>query len=97
MSEVWRARETKLHREVAVKVLRQRFASDPDRLARFRRDAKTLASLNHPNIGHRVRRHLRRITNDDVPRDGSPVFLMIRHGRTRNGVLLVALDMSSAI
>jgi serine/threonine protein kinase len=50
MGEVYRARVTKLHRDVAVKVLPAIFASDPDRLARFEREAQTLAALNHPNI-----------------------------------------------
>ena len=51
MGEVYRARDTKLGREVALKVLPDAFVSDPDRVARFQREAKTLASLNHPNIG----------------------------------------------
>jgi len=50
MGEVYRARDTRLQRDVAIKVLPPAFASDPDRLARFEREAQLLASLNHPNI-----------------------------------------------
>jgi serine/threonine protein kinase len=50
MGEVYRARDTKLDREVAIKVLPAGLAQDPERLARFEREAKVLASLNHPNI-----------------------------------------------
>ena len=50
MGEVWRATDTQLERDVALKVLPEAFTSDPDRLARFEREAKVLASLNHPNI-----------------------------------------------
>jgi Tol biopolymer transport system component len=50
MGEVYRARDTKLDREVAIKVLPSALARDPGRLARFEREAKVLASLNHPNI-----------------------------------------------
>ena len=51
MGEVYRARDTKLNREVALKVLPDAFTQDPDRLARFKREAQVLASLNHPHIG----------------------------------------------
>jgi serine/threonine protein kinase len=52
MGEVYRARDTKLKRDVALKVLSDVFARDPGRMARFQREAEVLASLNHPNIAH---------------------------------------------
>src|SRR5262245_109845 len=52
MGEVYRARDTKLGRDVALKVIPDLFATDPERLARFEREAQVLASLNHPNIAH---------------------------------------------
>jgi eukaryotic-like serine/threonine-protein kinase len=52
MGEVYRACDTKLGRDVALKILSYAFASDPDRFARFTREAQTLAALNHPNIAH---------------------------------------------
>ena len=62
---MYRARDPKLQRDVAVKVLPEAFAHDPERLARFEREARTLASLNHPNIAHvygleECRKHPRR-------------------------------------
>ena len=52
MGAVYRARDTKLNRDVAIKLLSDAVLSDPDRIARFQREAQVLASLNHPNIAH---------------------------------------------
>jgi serine/threonine protein kinase len=52
MGEVYRARDSKLNRDVAIKVLPASVGQDPERLARFKREAQVLASLNHPNIAH---------------------------------------------
>ena len=52
MGEVYRARDTRLEREVAIKVLPASVAQDPERRARFEREGKVLAALNHPNIAH---------------------------------------------
>src|SRR6476659_433502 len=51
MGEVYKARDPKLGRDVALKILPPAFLSDPDRLIRFEREARMLASLNHPHIG----------------------------------------------
>ena len=50
MGQVWQAHDTQLGRDVALKILPDAFAADPDRLARFQREPQVLASLNHPNI-----------------------------------------------
>src|SRR3972149_10316966 len=50
MGEVWRARDTRLHRDVALKVLPDAVAQDPERLARFEREAQAVAALSHPSI-----------------------------------------------
>jgi serine/threonine protein kinase len=67
MGEVYRARDTKLHRDVALKVLPDAFANDRDRLARFEREAQTLAALNHPCIAH---------IHGLEDRDGMPALVM---------------------
>jgi serine/threonine protein kinase len=51
MGEVYRARDLKLKREVAIKILPEEFSGDSERVSRFQREAEVLASLNHPNIG----------------------------------------------
>ena len=67
MGEVFRARDTKLERDVAIKVLPEDFVNDEDRLARFEREAKLLAALNHPNIA----------TIHNLEEDGDTHFLVL--------------------
>ncbi len=67
MGEVYRARDTKLDRDVAIKILPESVAADPDRLQRFEREAKTLAALNHQNIAHVY----------DAGREGGVSFLVM--------------------
>ena len=64
MGEVYRAHDAKLRREVALKVLPEAFAADPDRLARFEREAQAVAALSHPNI----------LAIHDFGRDGSVTY-----------------------
>ena len=65
MGDVYRARDTRLNREVAVKVVSPTFADDPNLLMRFRREAHVLASLNHPNI----------VTIFDIGQEGRTVYI----------------------
>lgn len=74
MGEVWQARDTKLGRDVAIKVLPEAFAGDKDRLSRFEREAKILASLDHPNIA---------TIHELCEEDGAPfLVLQLIEGRT---------------
>jgi serine/threonine protein kinase len=81
MGEVYCARDSRLNRDVALKLLPAELRSDPDRVARFAREARTLAALNHPNIGDLLaaRRFQRR--------GGAAVETGIRH-LSRAGVLV---------
>jgi serine/threonine protein kinase len=107
MGEVYRAEDTKLGREVALKVLPQIFTADPERLARFEREARMLAALNHPNIAsiYSFERA------DAVGEGGHPVHFLVMElvggetlaGKIRNGalpvdeVLLIARQIAEAL
>jgi eukaryotic-like serine/threonine-protein kinase len=82
MGEVYRARDTKLGREVSIKVLPAALARDPERLARFEREAKVLASLNHPNIaqiyGLEESEGTRALAMELVP--GENIAQILKHG-----------------
>ena len=75
MGEVWRAGDSKLGRDVALKILPAEFAADPERLARFEREAKVLASLNHPNIATLF--GLETIANPETDADTPPGTFLV--------------------
>ncbi len=79
MGEVWVAEDTKLGRKVALKTLPTRLATDPDRRARFEREARAIAALNHPNI----------VTIHSVEEAGGIAFLTMElvEGKTFSGVI----------
>src|SRR5258708_2544796 len=79
MGEVYKARDTKLDREVAMKVLPAALAQDPERLARFEREARVLASLNHPNIAQ--------IYGIEESEHGRALVMELVPGHTLNGAL----------
>src|SRR5437764_12228725 len=78
MGEVWRATDTKLNREVAIKILPDVFAQDADRMARFSREAQVLASLNHPHIAALYGLEERALVMELVP--GPTLAERIGHG-----------------
>ena len=101
MGEVYRAADTTLGRDVALKILPASFAADPDRLMRFEREAKLLASLNHPNIAH-----VYGFEHATLPEGGSLHFLAMElvdgedlAGRLKRGALPVdeALDVARQV
>ena len=85
MGDVYRATDTKLEREVAIKVLPDALAEDPDRLARFAREAKVLASLNHPHIaqiyGIEDRALVMELVPGDTLRGPLPVATALEYAR----------------
>jgi serine/threonine-protein kinase len=100
MGEVYRARDTKLNRDVALKILPEIFASDPDRLARFTREAQTLAALNHPNIaqihGLEDQPPMRALVMELV--EGPDLSLRIAHGALPLGeALAIARQVADAL
>src|SRR6202008_2611507 len=85
MGEVYRARDTELGRDVAIKVLPDALARDPDRLARFKREAKALATLNHPNIaqiyGVEAQALVMELVEGETLRGPLPVDTALRYAR----------------
>src|SRR5271163_1151260 len=94
MGQVYRARDTKLKREVALKVLPDSFASDPERMARFQREAEVLASLNHPNIAQIYGVEERAIVMELVP--GQPLKGPLPHETALNYAKQIADALEAA-
>ncbi len=96
MGEVYRAKDTKLDREVAVKILPDALARDPERLARFEREAKVLASLNHPNIaqiyGIEDRALIMELVDGETLRGPMPLDAALNYARQMAGALEAAHD-----
>src|ERR1700686_4826383 len=88
MGEVYRGRDTKLDREIAIKVLPAALARDPERLARFEREAKVLASLNHPNIAQ--------IYGIEEADGGRPLVMELVPGETLKGPLPLERSLNYA-
>src|SRR4051812_10990188 len=96
MGEVYRARDTRLEREVAIKILPDALAQDPERLARFAREAKVLASLNHPNIAQIYGVEDRALVMELVP--GQTLFARIAAGPVPvEDALRIALQIAEAL
>jgi serine/threonine protein kinase len=96
MGEVWRATDTKLNRDVAIKILPESFAKDPDRLARFTREAQVLASVNHPHIATIYGVEERALVMELI--DGAPLKgpLPLPQAVAFAGQILEALDAAHA-
>ena len=95
MGEVYRARDTRLNRDVAIKVLPDLFAGDPERLGRFEREAQTLAALNHPNIAQvygvlDLPNGGRGLVMECI--DGEDLAHLLAHGRSRAPAAVAASE-----
>jgi serine/threonine protein kinase/Tol biopolymer transport system component len=99
MGQVYRARDTRLQRDVAIKVLPDAFADDAERLARFRREAQTLAALNHPNIAHvhglEEAGNVRALVMELV--DGEDLSVLIARGLSIEDALATAKQIADAL
>ncbi len=101
MGEVYRARDTKLNRDVAIKVLPEGLTLDAERMARFQREAQVLASLNHPNIaaihGFEEFGNLRALVMELVEGETLAEVVEARHGRSLQDALAIAEQIAEAL